>query len=61
MYDQVFKIAAHENLTVCCEVNEKPINKVSLSFHKKLGFSKTNEKVYAEKKVAFLEKPPFDS
>ena len=61
MYDQVFKIAALENLTVCCEVNEKPLNKVSLSFHKKLGFSKTNEKVYAEKKVAFLEKPPFDS
>lgn len=58
MYNQVFKIAALENLTVCCEVNEKPLNKVSLAFHKNLGFHKTNEKVYAKKKVAFLEKPP---
>jgi uncharacterized protein len=58
MYDQVFKVAASDNLTVCCEVNVKPLNKVSLAFHKNLGFLKTNEKVYAEKKVAFLEKPP---
>lgn len=61
MYDHVFKIAAFENLTICCEVNEKPLNQVSLAFHKKLGFRKTSEKVYVEKKVAFLEKPPFDS
>jgi predicted GNAT superfamily acetyltransferase len=59
MYNQVFKIALEENLRVCCEVNEKPLNEISLAFHKRHGFQKTHEKKYAKKKVAFLEKPPF--
>ena len=58
MYNQVFKFALKENLRVCCEVNEKPLNEISLAFHKRLGFQKIHEKEYAKKKVAFLEKPP---
>ena len=61
IYNQVFKIAVEENLTVCCEVNEKPLNEISLAFHKKLGFYKTHEKEYPKKKVAFLEKPPLSN
>ena len=58
MYQKVFEIAEKNNLTICCEVNEKPLNEISLAFHNKLGFYKTHEKAYAKKKVAFLEKPP---
>ena len=60
MYQDVFNFAKKNKLTVCCEVNEEPVNEVSLKFHKKLGFIKVSEKVYAKKKVAFLEKPPIN-
>ena len=61
MYQDVFNFAKKNKLTVCCEVNEEPVNEVSLKFHKKLDFIKVDEKVYAKKKVAFLEKPPIKS
>ncbi len=58
MYDHVFEMADNEQLIICCEVNEKPLNEVSLAFHRRLGFNKTHEKVYTKKKVAFLERLP---
>ena len=39
---------------ICCEVNIKPINTISLNFHSRFNFLKVGEKDFLSHKVRYL-------
>jgi len=56
-YNALFQLAEEERIPICCEVNEVPMNKISMDFHSSMGFNKIGDKQYDQnKRVAYLEK-----
>ena len=53
-YDEIHKLSKKLNSLLCCEVNTFPLNKESMDFHRKYGFSVIEEVPFGEKKVAML-------
>jgi predicted GNAT superfamily acetyltransferase len=56
LYEKLYKLSALEQLPICCEVNTKPINQVSLNFHYKNGFEPVGEYDFDDHSVAYLKK-----
>ena len=57
IYSKIDDICLKKNLPICAEVNIVPINKESIKFHEKMGFSKVTE-AYSNPKygVRYYEK-----
>ena len=57
LYNYVFNIDDFSNTRFCAEVNVKPMNEISLNFHRKLGFKETSKRlINNEHEVVYLEK-----
>ena len=56
MYEDIFHFASHDNLITTAEVNTKPVNQGSLSFHKHMGFLAVGKRSFDDHDVAYFEK-----
>ena len=56
IYEQVFNKANELGLPVVCEVNTRPLNKPSLKFHRKLGFTECGTNEFSYNSVVYLKK-----
>ena len=56
IYKELHNQSKNLGISLCCEVNTKPINQQSLDFHKKLEFSIIEEISFGKKIVAMLVK-----
>ena len=56
LYIHLSYIAKLENIPICCEVNTKPRNDISLNFHQKHGFKIVGEKYFDDHSVVYLKK-----
>ena len=55
MYEDIFSFASKDDLIVTAEVNTKPINQGSLSFHKYMGFKQVGKRAFSDHDVAYFE------
>ena len=56
LYDHISKVANLEDLPICCEVNTKPLNQISLDFHSKNKFVGVGECDFDDHSVIYLKK-----
>jgi len=56
LYNHLSKIAGLEGLPICCEVNTKPINQISLNFHSKNKYIEVGERHFDDHSVIYLKK-----
>ena len=56
LYNHLSKVANLENLPICCEVNTKPINQISLNFHSKNKYIEVGERDFDDHSVVYLKK-----
>lgn len=56
VYQHIFKTIKKENIPVCCEVNTRPVNKISLGFHSSLGFQRVGDCSFKTHSVTYLRK-----
>ena len=56
LYEHLSKVANFENLPICCEVNTKPINQISLNFHSKNKYIKVGKGYFDDHSVAYLKR-----
>ena len=56
MYKDIFLNAEQEELTITAEVNTKPINQPSLSFHSNMGFKQIGKRDFDDHSVAYFIK-----
>ena len=56
IYNELYNQSINSGISLCCEVNTKPLNQQSLDFHKKLEFSIIEEISFGKKIVAMLVK-----
>ena len=56
LYNHLSKVAKLENLPICCEVNTKPINQISLNFHSKNKYIEVGERDFDDHSVVYLKK-----
>ena len=56
LYSIIETQANTESMPLCCEVNTIPFNKVSIKFHKDLGFSQVGECDFIDHSVAYFQK-----
>ena len=56
MYNDIFLNAEQEELTITAEVNTKPINQPSLSFHNNMGFKQIGKRDFDDHSVAYFIK-----
>lgn len=54
MYEDIFNFASKDNLIVTAEVNTKPMNAGSISFHKYMGFKEVGQRSFDHHDVAYL-------
>ena len=56
LYNHLRKVANLENLPICCEVNTRPINQISLNFHSNNTYIEVEERHYDAHSVVYLKK-----
>ena len=56
LYKLIGSITEYENIPLCCEVNVKPMNHISVNFHKKQGFKKVGSGHFKDHSVAYFKK-----
>ena len=56
LYAHLSKVANLEDLPICCEVNTKPLNQISLDFHSKNKFVEVGECDFDDHSVIYLKK-----
>ncbi len=56
LYKLVGSIVEYENIPLCCEVNVKPMNHISINFHKRQGFKKVGSRHFKDHSVAYFKK-----
>ena len=56
LYQYIESIAMEENIPLCCEVNTKPLNKVSIDFHTNFGFKEIGNYDSRTGSVAYFRK-----
>ena len=56
LYKHLSYLAKLENISICCEVNTKPRNDISINFHTKHGFKDVGEQNFDEHSVVYLKK-----
>ena len=56
LYQYIESIAMEENIPLCCEVNTKPLNKVSIDFHTNFGFKEIGNYDSGTGSVAYFRK-----
>ena len=56
LFEHLSKVANFENLPICCEVNTKPINQISLNFHSKNKYIKVGKGYFDDHSVAYLKR-----
>lgn len=54
MYRDIFNFASKDDLVVTAEVNTKPMNAGSISFHKHMGFKEVGQRSFDHHDVAYL-------
>ena len=54
MYGDIFNFASKDDLVVTAEVNTKPMNPDSLSFHEYMGFKEVGQRSFDDHDVAYL-------
>tara|TARA_B100001142_G_scaffold34676_1_gene30668 strand:+ start:94 stop:606 length:513 start_codon:yes stop_codon:yes gene_type:complete len=54
MYEDIFNFASKDDLVVTAEVNTKPMNPDSLSFHEYMGFKEVGQRSFDDHDVAYL-------
>ena len=54
MYEDIFNFALKDDLIVTAEVNTKPMNAGSISFHKYMGFKEVGQRSFDHHDVAYL-------
>ena len=56
LYKHLSYLAKLENIPICCEVNTKPRNDISINFHTKHGFKDVGEQNFDDHSVVYLKK-----
>ena len=56
LYQYIESIAMEENMPLCCEVNTKPLNKISIDFHTNFGFKEIGNYDSGTGSVAYFRK-----
>ena len=56
LYKHLSYLANLENIPICCEVNTKPRNDISMNFHTKHGFKDVGEQNFDDHSVVYLKK-----
>jgi len=56
LYQYIESIAMEKNIPLCCEVNTKPLNKVSIDFHINFGFKEIGNYDLGTGSVAYFKK-----
>ena len=56
LYQYIESIAMEENIPLCCEVNTRPLNKVSIDFHTNFGFKEIGNYDSGTGSVAYFRK-----
>ena len=54
LYEKLIEKYRKTKSIICCEVNIKPINTISLNFHSRFNFLKVGEKDFLSHKVRYL-------
>lgn len=56
LYNHLYELSKKEGVPLCCEVNIKPMNEISLNFHYKAGFKNDGEGHFKKNSVKYLKK-----
>ena len=56
LYQYIESIAMEKNIPLCCEVNTKPLNKISIDFHTNFGFKEIGNYDSGTGSVAYFKK-----
>ena len=56
LYKHLSYLAKLEHIPICCEVNTKPRNDISMNFHTKHGFKDVGEQNFDDHSVVYLKK-----
>ena len=56
LYKHLSYLAKLEHIPICCEVNTKPRNDISINFHTKHGFKDVGEQNFDDHSVVYLKK-----
>ena len=56
LYKHLYELSKKEGVPLCCEVNIKPMNEISLNFHYKAGFKNDGEGHFKKNSVKYLKK-----
>lgn len=56
IYEDIFTQASDDNLPIVLEVNTRPVNQPSLSFHEKMGFDRIGARDFDDHSVAYFIK-----
>ena len=60
MYEDIFDMAAKDDLSVTAEVNTSPKNEDSLKFHDHMGFIEVGQKSFNDHDVSYFQLHPND-